>query len=148
MQIFVQTLSGKTISLDVEASWHVDFVKDEIQHKESIPRDLQQLIFDGKQLGYDRRLSDYEIQEGSTLHLVSSDAWQIFVKTPWGKEITLDVEADDTIDKVKAKLEDKEGIPKDMQRLIYRRFELGDGPTLSDLYIQKESTFTLMLRRP
>ena len=111
-----------------------------------IPRSQQRLTLDGNILEDDHSLGDYSIMKDTVLHLVplqcGSDM-RIPVKTCSGRMITLDVVLKDTIENVKKKILEEEGIPVECQCLSYADKELRDYRTLNDYNIQRESILVL-----
>ena len=143
MQIFATTWTGYYIPLDVRASDTIESVKANIQEQEGIPPHQQRLIFAYDNLEDDMTLADYHIQNAYTLHLVVGNFMQLFVKTLTGDEITLDVEATNTIDNVKGQIQRATGIPPNQQRLCRLGVVLEDGRMLSDYPIQQHSFLNL-----
>ena len=97
-----------------------------------------------------RTLADYNIQMGSIVHLVLkldiSGNKKIFIETLTGKKFSLDVKPSETIKNVKAKIQDREGIPAEKQKLIFAGKVLEDNMSLSEYYIEMESIVYLILK--
>ena len=145
MQLFVKTLTGKTIAIQVKPSCTIGNVKYKIQKAEGIPPDRQRLSFASKQLRDDRTLSDYGIINECTVYLFLRlcGGMKIFVQTPSNATISVDVELSDTIKNVKTKIQDKESIPAEQQCLTLDGEQLANDQTISDCQINSESTLIL-----
>ena len=146
LKIIIKTQLEKYLSLHVELSSTIESIKESIQNIEGIPISLQQLVFNGKQLEDVCTLCNYNIQMDSIIHLVLQDM-QIYVKMPIERTITLKVRTSDTVQHMKAMIQDIEGIPPDQQRLVLSETELlEDACTLFEYRIQNESTLDLIMK--
>ena len=145
MLLHIKTLTGKTITLEVHSLDTIENVKKKIQDTEDISIDMQRLIYSGKLLENKQTLSDYSIENASVIRLVMKfqGAMIVFVKTEAGKTISLVVEASDTVESVKAKINGEVYIPADQQVLKFGGTTLQNECTLSKYSVVHHSTLHL-----
>lgn len=144
MHVFIKTLTGETIALEVKPSDCINIVKVKIQDKIHVPCDEQVLSFKKMVLNNTNTLADLNINKGSTLTLTSREIMQIFIKTLTGETVLLEVIPSYTINIIKTMIQDAEGIPYDEQELIFDDMVLHNNDALVDFHINNGSTLTLM----
>ncbi|XBI07213.1 hypothetical protein VPH35_135145 [Triticum aestivum] len=141
MKLFVETLAGKKITVKVDPSDTINVVKAKIHEQ-------QCLTFDDEDLDDGRSVAYYRIHDGSTLRLGLRPRRkiEIFLKGLSGKTTTHYFEELDTVDCVKAMIQERDGIPADEQRLIHAGKQLEDGRTMADYALKDYATMHLLLR--
>eukprot|EP01084_Bolivina_argentea_P152232 265592_1 len=147
MEIFVKTLADKYITFNCKSSITIKNIKTQIEEKENIPCVQQKLIYGSIQLiDDDKTLYDYNIRKQSILNLVvCGSSPLIFIKALAGQTFTLDFDGNYTIKNIKEKIEEKEGISWEKQKLIYVSKLLEDNKTLDDYSIMSESILYLVM---
>ena len=149
MRIFVKTLTGKTIPLDVEYFDTIWEVKCKLQDKDGIPPDFRKLIVGGRELQDNCTLSDYYVHKESTIISAPRIYVPVYIRTPTGKITTLIVHHSDTVQDVKSMIQHKEGILPEQQSLIFAGKVLEDNRRIFfDYEVKKESTLDLVLCEP
>ncbi len=139
--VFVKTLHGQTIALQVHAHDTVDQIKELIEQQEAIPAHKQRLVFVGEQLRGDNRFLDYNIEHESAVHLILREGvgFEVYVDTPGGKSYVVEVEPSDSVDQLKEKVSRKVDIPSHMQVIYMGSHKLVDSLSLGDNGVKSRS---------
>lgn len=147
VMVFVKTLTGQTIMLTVTPRDTVAQVKAKIEEQEGIPINKQRLIFVGDQLQDDHHFLDYRIEHESAVHLVirEGDSFEVYVRAPSGRSHVFEVDPRETVDQLKTKLRDREGIPCDIQQFFYHDQLVETDRSLMDNNIISGSTLRLSI---
>jgi len=155
MQILIKSVTGRIITLEVEPTDTIGNVKQKIIDMEGVTfpdRELE-LIYNSTKLIDDKHLVDYNIQNECQILSVWSlkpikGIIQLSIRINMGKLIYIDVDADDTIDKVKEIVSEKEGVPTDRLRVKYGAVLLHDHKTINDYHLRSSSMLNISISNP
>ena len=144
-KMYIKTVTGKTITLEVDPSNTIQNMKTKIQEKEGISADQYDIFFGGQQLKDDHIVTEYNIPKMFTLYMVLRlfKSIRIFITTPSSETVSFEVQQSDTIKDVKTKIQNKMSIPPEHQHLRFADQQLEDDCTLSDYNVQEENTVCL-----
>lgn len=147
VMVFLKTLTGQTIMLTVTPRDTVAQVKAMIEQQEGIPVAKQRLIFVGNQLHDDHYFLDYRIEHESAVHLVvrEGDSFEVYVRAPSGRSHVFEVNPGDSVDQLKTKLRDREGIPCDIQQFFHNGQVLDSNLSLLENNVISGSTLRLAI---
>jgi ubiquitin C len=149
LMVFIKTLTGQTITVRVTPRDTVGDVKQKIFEQEGIPVDRQRMIFVGEQLNDNHRLLDYRIEHESAVHLVfrSGLCFQVFVRTANGRTMVFECQPTTTIERIKDRVRNHEGLHTDIQQLSYEGRVLENQSTLQECGVEHNSVIDLALEQ-
>jgi len=147
MRLFLQVVNAKTFAMEVEPSALVEEVKEKVGEREGVSMEQLVLRFRGKELRNGGTLVDSGVAAEDTVVVggVLRGGMLVKVKTLTGKEIEIDIEPTDKIERIKERVEEKEGIPPPQQRLIFGGKQMADDKTAKDFNIEGGSVLHLVL---
>lgn len=149
VMVFVKTLTGQTIMLTVTPRDTVAQVKEKIERQEGIPIRKQRLIFVGEQLHDDHFFLDYRIEHESAVHLVlrEGNSFEIYVQAPSGRSYVFEVNPEDSVEQLKNKLRDREGVPREIQQFYHNDELLENDCSFTDCGVTAGTTLRLAVDR-
>ena len=149
LMVFIKTLTGQTITVNVRPRDTVGDVKHKIFEQEGIPVDRQRMIFVGEQLNDNHRLLDYRIEHESAVHLVfrSGQFFQIFVRTRNGRTMVFECQPTTTVERIKERVRDRENLHMDIQQLSVEGRILENQSTLQECGLEHNSIIDLTLEQ-